>query len=131
MYFFTSTKVQILTEAEIVVRVEDFRVSEGWLQHQLGLPPPAPRLLHTLPSCNTWLRGSRRVDCCLPAPYSPNRRPPVVTHSDCFTYYVPSDGSVGGAGVARAVVLDREARGASWMPVSLAPCVRACVRACV
>ena len=103
-----------LGKTVLMVRVDDFSISEGWLQHQLGIPMRVPSLLHTLPSCNTWLRGSRKVQCCLPAPYSANRRPPVVTFTDDFEYSLPTDGSVAG-NRGRAVMLDRTVLGGCWV----------------
>jgi len=95
-----------------MVRVEDFALSEPWLQHQLGIRPLQPRFLHTLPSCNTWLRGTRTIECCLPAPYTSNRRPPIVTHKDDFVYYLPSEGC---PAQVKTVILDRAALGGSWV----------------
>lgn len=112
----------------LMVRVEDFSISEGWLQHQLGIPTRVPRLLHSLPSCNTWLRGSRKVQGYMPAPYLNNHRPPVVTYSDNFEYSLPTDGSVAGTR-GSAVVLDRTALGGSWVAMRDAshPTIRDCI----
>ena len=118
-----------LGKTVLMVRVEDFTVSEPWLQHQLGISVAAPRLLHTLPSCNTWCRGSRKVSCSLPPPYSDNRRPPVVTDKDDYDYWLPSEGCPAGRQAA-TVVLDRQALGGCWVPQRDAshPGVEHCVK---
>jgi len=118
-----------LGKTVLMVRVEDFAVSETWLQHQLGIPVAVPHLLHSLPSCNTWFRASRRVRCCLPPPYSANRRPPVVTDKDDYEYFLLSDGCPAG-GRATEVVLDSKALGGCWVPQRDAsrPHVNQCVQ---